>query len=528
MRRRLVKLLVSASALAGLAGACSESVEQTDQDQSGEVQHLGQFDSHGDIGDVGTPGSVSYDAGTGVYEIAASGTNMWGTDDQFHYVWTEMSGDVMIAADIDFVGEGVDPHRKAGVMIRGGLMPDAPYADIVVHGDGLTSMQYRAMPGGETQEIVASITGADSVRLEKEGDYVYMSVREEGGDWITGGNYRLPFAEPFHVGLAVSAHNNDVVETARFSNVEITPMDLAPVTETGYAATVDSTLEILDVTSGNRRVVHVSKDKFEAPNWSRDGSFLVYNAGGKIYRIPVEGGEPVEINTGPYVNNNNDHGISPDGAQLIISDQSAEDNQSRIYILPIEGSDTPREVVSHPSAPSYWHGWSPDGDMIVYTAQRPEVSPAYNLWAKRLSGGDEFRLTDSDGLDDGADFSPDGEWVYFNSTRSGAMQIWKVRSDGSEPTQVTFDENYRDWFPHPSPDGENIIMVSFGLDVDLGDHPPNRDVWLRMMPADGSEPPRIVAKLFGGQGTINVPSWSPDSSKVAFVSYRIDRDDRPE
>ncbi|NHK27937.1 TolB family protein [Parvularcula flava] len=522
-----MRLLLSASALGLLAGACSAPVEQADQDV-GEVQDIGQFDSHADIGDVGAAGSVAYDPAVGVYEISASGTNMWGVDDQFHYIWTQMSGDVMIAADVDFVGEGVDPHRKAGVMIRAGTAPDAPYADIVVHGDGLTSMQYRAMPGGETQEIVASITGADSVRLEKEGDYVYMSVREEGGDWITGGNYRLAFAEPFHVGLAVSAHNNDVVETARFSNVEITPMDLAPVTETGYAATVDSTLEILDVTSGNRRVVHVSEDKFEAPNWSRDGSFLVYNAGGKIYRIPVEGGGPVEINTGPYINNNNDHGISPDGTQLIISDQSAEDNQSRIYILPIEGSDTPREVVSHPSAPSYWHGWSPDGDMIVYTAQRPEVSPAYNLWAKRLSGGAEFRLTDSDGLDDGADFSPDGEWVWFNSTRSGAMQIWKVRPDGSEPTQVTFDGNYRDWFPHPSPDGENIIMVSFGLDVDLGDHPPNRDVWLRMMPTDGSEPPRIVAKLFGGQGTINVPSWSPDSTKVAFVSYRIDRDDRPE
>ncbi|GGD13404.1 TolB family protein [Aquisalinus flavus] len=519
---------MSASMLGLLAGACSGPAGQVEQGLAEEVRDLGQFNSHADIGDVGAPGSVTYDATSGVYEISASGTNMWGADDQFHYVWTEMSGDVMVAADIGFVGEGVDPHRKAGVMIRAGLMPDAPYADIVVHGDGLTSMQYRDRPGGETREIVASIAGADSVRLEKEGDYVYMSVREADGPWITGGNYRLAFAEPFLVGLAVSAHNSDVVETARFSNVEISALDLAPVTETGYAASVDSTLEILDVTSGNRRVVHVSDDKFEAPNWSRDGSFLVYNAGGRIYRIPVEGGEPVEINTGPYINNNNDHGISPDGSQLIISDQSGADNQSRIYVLPIEGSDNPRAVVSHPSAPSYWHGWSPDGDMIVYTAQRPEVSPAYNLWAKRLSGGAEFRLTDSGGLDDGADFSPDGEWIYFNSTRSGAMQLWKVRPDGSEPMQVTFDENYRDWFPHPSPDGEHIIMVSFGLDVDLADHPPNRDVWLRMMPADGSEPPQIIAKLFGGQGTINVPSWSPDSSKVAFVSYRIDRDDRPE
>ena len=528
MRGRLMKSLISASALGLLASACSEAVEQTEQDLAGEVQDLGQFASHADIGDVGTAGSVTYDADTGVYEVSASGANMWGADDQFHYVWTEMSGDVMISADIDWPEAGGDPHRKAGVMIRAGTAPDAAYADIVVHGDGLTSMQYRDRPGGETREIVASVTGADSVRLEKEGEYVYMSVRKDGGEWITGGNYRLPFQDPFLIGLAVTAHDNDAMEQAVFSDVEITPMDLAPVTETGYAASVDSTLEILDVDSGNRRVVHVSKDKFEAPNWSRDGSFLVYNAGGKLYRIPVEGGAPEEINTGPYINNNNDHGISPDGTQLIISDQSAEDNQSRIYVLPIEGSDAPREVASHPSAPSYWHGWSPDGDMIVYTAQRPAVSPAYNLWAKRLSGGDEFRLTDSGGLDDGADFSPDGEWIYFNSTRSGAMQIWKIRPDGSEPTQVTFDENYRDWFPHPSPDGEKIIMVSFGLDVDLGDHPPNRDVWLRVMPADGSAPPRVVTKLFGGQGTINVPSWSPDSSKVAFVSYRIDRDDRPE
>lgn len=533
-RREAVKFATRITALASLGSvlvSCGPDQPSSAEDPvaTASEQTRGQFGGSTDIGSVSIPGSTEYNATTGIYRLTASGENMWGARDDFHFSWNKMDGDVFISSKIAFEDKSDHVHRKAGVMIRSSLDADAVYADVVVHaGDGLTSLQYRDEKGGETREIVAPITYASAVRLEKEGDYVFMSWAGEDGVWHSGGSVRLAFGDEYYVGLALTSHDNSAIESAQFSDLMITPLDLAPVTETGYGATVDSTLETIDIATGNRRIVHISKDKFEAPNWSRDGSFLLYNAQGKIYRLPVEGGEPVQVNTGPYEKNNNDHGISPDGTQLIISDQSGDDNQSRIYILPIKGSDSPTPVVDHPSAPSYWHGWSPDGMTVAYTAQRPEVSSAYNIWTKRLDGSDEVRLTDTEGLDDGADYAPDGEWIYYNSTRSGAMQLWKIRPDGTDATQLTFDESFRDWFPHPSPDGKTLVMISFGLDVDVTDHPPNRDVWLRTMPADGSAEPKILTQLFGGQGTINVPSWSPDGSRVAFVSYRLDRDDRPE
>jgi len=508
-----------AALFVGLTASCTTAPTRSD---------LAPFTHASDVGDTATPGTAVFDPATGVYEITASGANIWTDTDAFHFVWTEMSGDVTIAADIAWVGEGVDPHRKAGVMIRQSLAPDAAYADVIVHGDGTTALQYRDGSGALTNQIFARAEAPQGIRLEKEGDYVFWSIIGDDGEFISaGGNTPVAFEEPYYVGLAISAHNNDVTETALFSNVVVTPLELAEITDTGYGATVDSTLETLEIASGLRQVIYTTSDKIEAPNWSRDGSYLLFNGGGSIWKIPVEGGVPEAVNTGPQQRNNNDHGISPDGTQLIISDQSEPDDISRIYVLPIEGSDAPQLVVSHPTARSYWHAWSPDGDVIAYTANRPEVVDDFNIYAKRLSGGDEWRVTSALGLDDGPDYSPDGAWIYFNSTRTGAMQIWRIRPDGTEPEQITFDENYRDWFPHPSPDGQWIIMISFGLDVDLTDHPPNRDVVIRMMPADGSEPPRVVAKLFGGQGTINVPSWSPDSTRIAFVSYRLDRDDRP-
>jgi TolB protein len=273
---------------------------------------------------------------------------------------------------------------------------------------------------------------------------------------------------------------------------------------------LESTLEIISIASKERKVIYTAKDHFEAPNWSRDGKYFLINKEGKIYKLPLDGSKPELINTGFAIKCNNDHGISPDGKQLAISDQS-KDGKSYIYVLPVEGG-TPRLITQ--LAPSYWHGWSPDGKTLAYCAER---NGNYDIYSIPVEGGDEKRLTDAPGLDDGPDYSPDSKYIYFNSERSGLMQIWRMTNDGSEQVQITSDE-YSNWFAHPSPDGKWIVFLSYEKDVN--GHPANKDVMLRIMSAE-YEKTEVLAKLFGGQGTINVPSWSPDSKSLAFVSYRL-------
>ncbi len=195
-----------------------------------------------------------------------------GAEDAFHFVWTRRSGDLHLAADVDWVGVGIDPHRKAGLMIRQKLTPGSPYADLVVHGDGLVALQFRDVQDGPTHEIRSNVTAPKRLRLEREGDYVFFSVA--GADGIlrhAGGNYRIALKGPYHAGLAVSAHNNDVSETANFSNIQVSVPTLAHVPDTGYAAAVESTLEVMELTGAeSRRVVRHFDGKIEAPNWSRD------------------------------------------------------------------------------------------------------------------------------------------------------------------------------------------------------------------------------------------------------------------
>lgn len=275
---------------------------------------------------------------------------------------------------------------------------------------------------------------------------------------------------------------------------------------------VESTLETIGIADFDREVVLSSNTHLEAPNWSPDGKTLIYNSNGLLYSIPVTGGTPALIPTGFAKRINNDHGISPDGSRLVISD-GTETGKSLIYTLPIEGGN-PEKVTE--LGPSYWHGWSPDGKTLAYCAER---NGNYDIYTIPANGGEEKRLTTAELLDDGPDYSPDGRYIYFNSARTGTMQIWRMKPDGTEQVQITTD-HYNDWFAHPSPDGKWLVYISFGPEVPAGDHPPNKDVLLRLMNLETGEI-SVMAELFGGQGTINVPSWSPDSKRLAFVSYRL-------
>ena len=286
-----------------------------------------------------------------------------------------------------------------------------------------------------------------------------------------------------------------------------------PIMAQRNTPSVTSILKIYDLESRSSTVVMEADFRLEAPNWTPDGEYLVYNSEGHLFKIPVAGGEAEMINTGFADQCNNDHLLSPDGSMIALSHRTAEDNRSRIYVVPFEGGDP---VLITPMAPSFLHGWSPDGGRLAYCAER---EGNYDVYTIPAMGGVEKRLTHADGLDDGPEYSRDGQHIYFNSIRTGTMEIWRMKTDGSELQQLT-DDPYHNWFPHPSPDGEKIVFLSYEPDVE--GHPPYKQVTLRVMPASGGKE-RVLLHLFGGQGTINVPSWSPDSKKFAYVEYFLER-----
>ncbi len=467
--------------------------------QQGAKPGIGVFDKNTDVGSVLHAGSAVYERSSARYTVTGSGDNIWSNNDAFQFAWKNMSGDVVLAADVSFPHAGRNPHRKAVLMVRQSLDADSAYADIAVHGNGLTSLQYRDGKGESTHEIQASISAPTRVRLIKHGDFVYMFLGN-GETNFSGASIRIPLQQPYYVGIGLSSHQRDVLETAVFSNVELSA---------GSAGepTLYSTLETAEIDSSNRHVIYSSVGRFEAPNWTRDGYFL-FNRNGRIERMPVGVGAPTSIDTGFAIHCNNDHGPSPDGSQLAISDQSRGD-ESQVYIVPIQGG-TPRLIT--PNAPSYWHGWSPDGKTLAFVGERGGEFDIYSIPA---AGGGGTRLTSAPGLDDGPEYSPDGKYIYFNSVRTGLMQIWRMRPDGTQQEQITSDD-YNNWFPHISPDGKWMVFLTYEKDV--SGHPEDKNVMLRLMSL-ADHKTQVLVKLFGGQGTINVPSWAPDSTQLAFVSY---------
>jgi Tol biopolymer transport system component len=468
---------------------------------------LGLFEAQTDVGDNPRAGSAEYDPSQDEYRVRGGGANIWDRIDAFHFVWRRMSGDVTLTADVRLLGQGSHQHRKAGWVIRQTLDPDSAYVSAVVHGNGLTSMQYRLESGDTTREIPSPLNMPRTLRLARRGNTFTISAAGEDGRFDTAGSATVRLRDPVYVGLAVCSHDVGELERAVFSRVSIE--NSAEAQEEEDESDVESKLEIISPDGTNRKVVYRARRHIEAPNWSRDGKFLIFNSNGKIYTIPLEGGEPRVLNTGSANRCNNDHGPSPDGSLLALS--HAPGNDSLIYVMPMGGGE-PRLVVDQ--GPAYWHGWSPDGRTLVYVAERHGNFDIYTIPVK---GGEETRITDAAGLDDGPDYSPDGRYIYFNSERTGAMKIWRMKPDGSAQEQVT-DDGYADWFPHPSPDGKWLVLLSY--DELVRGHPANKHVKLRIMPLAGGRP-RVLAGLFGGQGTINVPSWSPDSRHLAFVSYRL-------
>lgn len=489
---------------------------------------LGLFTDHTDVGNVLHPGATKFNAKAGTYTITGSGENMWFARDDFQFVWKQVADDVSISADIHFEGTSGNRHRKAVLMIRQSLAPDSPAVDIALHGDGLTSLQFRDATGGNTHEVESAVSAPTRVRLEKRGNRLFAFVSGSDGKLHpAGASILVPFTGPFYIGLGVSSHDPARSETAVFSNVTIDKLDPLSADPVLW-----STLEIINIVSTDRRVAYLAPTHFEAPNWSRDGTFLLVNRSegssarseantGRIVHLDwnpstLAATNPTVLASGDQVHINNDHGLSPDGKTLAISDNSStpgspQNSDSRVYLLPVTGG-TPRQIT--PTGPSYWHGWSPDGHTLAFVGQR---QGEFDIYTVPTTGGSQTRLTTAPGLDDGPEYTPDGKTILFCSVRSGHMQLWQMNADGSGQQQLLTSDT-DDWFPHISPDGKLVAFIAFPAHTE--GHPPNKNVELRILDL-ATHQTRTIARLFGGQGTMNVPSWAPDSQRLAFVSYEL-------
>jgi Tol biopolymer transport system component len=480
--------------------------------QSGD---LGIFEGHSDVGKDVKPGSAVFIPSTGQYVVSGAGYNIWFDHDEFQFVWKKMKGDFILHTRAEFVGpKGVEEHRKVGWMVRKSLEGTSPHVNAVVHGDGLTSLQLRRTEGAQTEEIKAKMTHANIIELERKGKTFIMRVAQYGQPFFTEQVSDIDLGDDVYVGLFVGSHNKDVLETGVFNNVRIT----VPAWEglVPYRDYLGSRIEIMEVTTGHREVIHTSPKSLQAPNWTPDGKSLVFNTGGLMYRFDLDSKKAESINTGDVKNNNNDHVLSFDGKMLGLSSGVQKAGGSVVFTVPVEGG-TPKQIT--PKGPSYLHGWSPDGSKLLFTGQRNNEFDIYEVPAK---GGKEKRLTNATGLDDGSEYSPDGKYIYFNSNRTGDMKIWRMKPDGSEQEQVSAGD-FHDWFPHISPDGKWMVYLSFPREeAKSDDHPFYKHVYLQLAPVDDPQKAKVIGYFYGGQGSINTPSWSPDSKKIAFVSNSAD------
>ncbi len=462
---------------------------------------------------------MAYNPGTHEYRITGGGANIWFAEDDFHFAWKRISGDFVLSADVEFVGKGAVAHRKVVLMARQDLTPGSAYADAALHGDGLASLQYRPTAGAATAEIRSTVNGPTHVRLERAGNAFTIRVNKAGEEAVTSAPQTVSLSDPVYVGIGISSHDPNILETAVLSNVVLQQRPAG-----GAQQRFRSRITVYDRASKTTKVVYQADTVIEAPNWSHDGKFLLVNTGGDLYRLPLEASgeaklEKIDLGEGGY-RCNNDKAFSWDGKMLGFSASTPSSRGSRVYVAQADGAGA---KLLTPASPSYFHGWSPDGKWLAFVGQRAEK---FELYRVPVTGGAEERLTSKGGYDDGPEYSPDGKWIYFNSNRSGGWDIWRIPSTGGGPDdakaeRVTNDE-WEDWFPHISPDGKWMLVFSFPKGTET--HNPRLDgVVLRLMPTPGKslKPAKleILEKFFGGQGTINVNSWSPDSKKFAYVVY---------
>ena len=457
---------------------------------------LAPFSHVADLGAVPASGRATYDLVRQEFSLCSS-VVLGGAGDTGLLLWRRLRGGCLLQAATTLRGGG-----EAGVVVRDALDPLAPALAVVRQAGGATGIRVRRVAGGPVEEIHLTDSSADMLQLEQHGDEVVVSVARFGELFTRHVCRGIVFGSEVLFGLMAGDGE------ARFHNVRL--VRPVPAAFRPYHDYFGSELELIDAATGRRTILHHEDDSLQAPNWTPDGAALICNRNGRLWRYDLAARTIAPIDTGDQVKNNNDHAISFDGTMLGIS----SGDTSRVYTVPIGGG---QPTLRTPEGPSYFHSWSPDDKYLIFTAARGGCGPLMNLYRVPAAGGPEERLTNTPGaLDDGSEYSPDGRWIYFNSTRTGRMQIWRMRPDGSAQEQLTFDDT-NNWFPHITPDNRSLVFITYGTDVAPEDHPFYRQVYFRTMPLEGGTP-RVVAYVYGGQGSVNVNSWAPDSRRFAFVS----------
>jgi|HubBroStandDraft_1064217.scaffolds.fasta_scaffold00050_48 TolB protein len=477
---------------------------------------VGIFQGQSDVGSVTPPGTAAYDSHMDVYALTSAGANTWYHIDGFHYLWKKASGDWTLTADVAFppaaYSHPPNPHRKGILMFRQTLDAGAAYAALSVHGSGMPALQYRRERGANTEDIELNIELPKTIRIEKRGD-IFTVFLSAGGEPLhqIGASTRLHLKSPFYVGLGALSHDVDTTDNVRFSHVTLQ----RPAAAGNTRPILYSTLQTIQIEDQYRRatVIRSVPGVLQSVHWRPEGKSLYVHEDGQLEQIdyldPPAGAPPQPIAVGKLVDCSGNYGISPDGRWLAVSCAEAPRGEHQVYVLPAGGGDAAR-MLTHGAQSGYFHAWSPDSRIVAFT--RGSASKA-DIFTIPASGGEESRLT-RDTVNDGPDFSPDGQFIYFDSSRSGSTQIWRMRPDGSQPEQIT-DDAGQNSSPHISPDGKNLAFLS---------QPGNAgsrvgDAALKIM-AFGDGLIRTLTYFQGDRGSFAMYSWG-DINHLAFVSYQM-------
>jgi len=469
---------------------------------------LESFDYQGDLGNRVIKGSSVYNKEDQTYQLSVAGNTV---NERLHYLCNKIKGDFILSAKVNFIGNSNNSEREAGIIATEKLDTNSRFISCNVF-DRIplpASIQFKLNQNDNTNELTISSYKPTEISLERIGNQFIFSVASYGENYKTI-DKTLALDSELYVGIYLKSNNEKNKEQAIFSNVRV--IIPAKINFRPYRDYIGSHLEIMNITTGLRKIMYsLPNVSIQAPNWTKDNKELIYNVNGKLYTYALADGKVSELYTGEIPDLDGDHTLSFDGKILGISGPVG--NKEAIYIMPFKGSEKPIQITSGDTGPSYLHGWSPDKSTLVFTGKRNNI---FDIFSVNIATHKETQLTHNAVLDDGPEFTLDGRYIYFNSVRTGTMQIWRMNADGSNQEQVTFDE-YNNWFPHISPDGKWIVYLAFPKDIDPSDHPFYKHIYIKIMSSMGGAP-KTIGYVYGGQGTMNEPNWSPDSNNITFVS----------